>query len=48
MRIADGVHFTDAGGDWWGANLGRAVAHLEGLPARDTCAVMAELDGIGK
>ena len=34
LRIADGVHFTDTGGDWWGANLGRAVAVLEDLPAR--------------
>jgi hypothetical protein len=43
LRMADGVHFTTIGGDWWGANLGRAVATLERLPTRDVCAVMTEL-----
>ena len=31
LRIADGVHFTTIGGDWWGANLGRAVRHARGI-----------------
>jgi hypothetical protein len=44
VRIADGVHFTGAGGDWWGVQLGRSVAHAEGLVTRDACAVMRELD----
>src|SRR5581483_7782846 len=44
IRLADGVHFTTIGGDWWGAQLGRAIAGLEQLPARDACAVLVELD----
>jgi hypothetical protein len=44
LRIADGVHFTSVGGDWWGANLGHAIAQREGLATRAPCSVMAELD----
>jgi hypothetical protein len=44
LRIADGVHFTDAGGVWWGVNLGIAVAGIEGFATRSACAVMAEVD----
>jgi hypothetical protein len=43
LRIADGVHFTSTGGDWWGANLGRAIGQREGLATREPCSVMAEL-----
>jgi hypothetical protein len=43
LRIADGVHFTAIGGNWWGAHVGRAVAQLAGHPTRDPCTVMAGL-----
>jgi hypothetical protein len=44
LRIADGVHFTAAGGDWWGAHIGHSLATLNGLTARHACDVMSELD----
>jgi hypothetical protein len=44
LRIADGVHFTDTGGVWWGVNLGVAVAGIEGFATRPACAVMADVD----
>jgi hypothetical protein len=48
IRLADGVHFTGVGADWWGASLAVAVARLEQLPAIDPCTVVAALDpGLG-
>jgi hypothetical protein len=44
LRIADGVHFTDIGGVWWGVNLGNAIAGIEGLATRPACDVMAVLN----
>ena len=44
LRIGDGVHFTSAGADWWGAQLGRALARADGIATRNACGVVADLD----
>jgi hypothetical protein len=44
LRIGDGVHFTTVGADWWGAQLGRALARADGIATRDACAVVGDLD----
>jgi hypothetical protein len=44
VRLADGVHFTRVGADWWGAHLALELARLEQLRAQDPWTVVAALD----